>query len=209
MGWGAMPEGPLFPTIAGQTPFWKAPQSTLRLEDGSSVTLQVGGKVRPGQRPALPAPPPWRTGSPPHSSREPGSPENGQVGLQGSTGGGLFFTPSLRCWVCLRRGTAWGRTETASRFASCLRTALWLDPPPQGVYADNHSHGLQFLAAVLARNVCSALLREAWRLYPDRASRRILRAAYGNVYFTKTSNRDARPEAIGHLTATQCPQVGL
>lgn len=131
MGWGAMPEGPLFPTIAGQTPFWKAPQSTLRLEDGSSVTLQVGGKVRPGQRPALPAPPPWRTGSPPHSSREPGSPENGQVGLQGSTGGGLFFTPSLRCWVCLRRGTAWGRTEPASHFASCLRTALWLDPPPR------------------------------------------------------------------------------
>lgn len=32
-----MPEGSLFSTIAGQTLFWKAPQSTLRLEDGSTV----------------------------------------------------------------------------------------------------------------------------------------------------------------------------
>lgn len=37
---------------------------------------------------------------------------------------------SLCRWVCLHRQTAWGRTETASRFASCLRTALWLDPSP-------------------------------------------------------------------------------
>lgn len=35
-------------------------------------------------------------------------------------------------------------------------------------------------------------------LYPDLASKHIIRAAYGNdIYFTKTSNCGNRPEALG------------
>lgn len=69
---------------------------------------------------------------------------------------------------------------------------------------------LQFFTFVLAHNLCSDRLRKACHVYPDLASKRIFRAVYGkHIHFPKTSNWGHRPEAVGPLTTTWWPHVGL